>query len=80
MEKPWWFPVLVNDAYIARLRKDYPDVTKNLDNAEVHDKYCDGRKYAVLWDNVGDAYTEYEKLADAYLGLLEYLESKKNND
>lgn len=26
-----------------------------------------GRKYRVLWDHIGDAYGDYEPLADAYL-------------
>lgn len=39
-------------------------------NEELHDYYNHGKKYSTTWDHVGDAYAEYEKLADAYLALL----------
>jgi len=69
MEKPWWFPQITNQEYCDRLRKDYPEGAK-LSNDELIDIYANGRKYAVLWDHIGDAYEEYEKLADAYIDLL----------
>ena len=69
-EKPWWFPVLADDAWVARIREDYPEHTANMDDDDVRHEYAEGRKYAALWDHTGDAYADYEKLADAYLELL----------
>ncbi len=67
---PWWFPTLTDAAWVARIRDDYPDETSGMDDEAVRDEYADGMKYAELWDNLGDAREEYEKLADAYLALL----------
>lgn len=69
-DKPWWFPVLTDDAWIACVREDYPDDTQGMDDDEIRDVYADGWKYADTWDHLGDARAEYEKLADAYLALL----------
>jgi hypothetical protein len=69
-EKPWWFPVLADETWIARLRIDYPDETEGLSDEDVSDKYSDGWKYTDTWDHLGDAREEHEKLADAYLELL----------
>ena len=68
-DKPYWFPELCDEAYFKRLREDYPDKAEMSDE-ELHDYYNEGRKYAVTWDHVGDAYEEYENLADAFLGLV----------
>lgn len=67
--KEWWFPKLCNEEYFASLREDYPD-NAHMTNEELHDYYNHGKKYSTTWDHVGDAYAEYEKLADAYLALL----------
>lgn len=69
-EKPWWFPTLTDAAWIAQIRADYPDDTRDMDDDEVREHYADGWKYADTWDHLGDAREEYEKLADAYLALL----------
>lgn len=69
-DEPWWFPVLTDDAWIARIRSDYPESTDGMCDDEIRRKYANGRKYATLWDHTGDAYADYEKLADAYLELL----------
>lgn len=64
-DKPWWWPVLANAAYFARLREDYPEHTDE-DDDWLHQHYGEGRKYPVTWDHVGDAYAEYEELVDAF--------------
>ena len=66
MKKPWWFPVLTNAVYCERLRRDYEDAATMTDEELIED-YADGRKYAVVWDHTGDAYEQFEHLADAYL-------------
>jgi hypothetical protein len=68
IEKPWWWPVLCDRAYFTRLREDYPD-DADCSDEELHETYADGQKYATTWDHTGDAYEEYEKLADAFLAL-----------
>ena len=66
--KEWWEPTLTDAAWLARIREDYPN---NADESDdwLRDYYADGRKYAVTWDHVGDAYDDWEMLADAYLKL-----------
>ena len=68
-KKPWWEPVLADAAYAARLRADYPETCEGKSDEWVLDHYADGRKYAVTWDHVGDAYEQFEELADAYFEL-----------
>lgn len=70
-ERPYWFPTLTDDAWIARVRADYPLETEGMSDEWVRDTYADGYKYADTWDHLGDARNDYEKLADAYLALLE---------
>ena len=67
-EKPWWYPKLTNSAWCNEKRRDYPS-NAHLSDDELRDKYADGRKYQVTWDHVGDAYDDWEKLADAYLAM-----------
>lgn len=69
MDNPWWFPELADDKYVANLRENY-DYDADLNDEELKEKYCEGRKYAVLWDHVGEAYAQFEELADAYFELL----------
>jgi len=77
-DRPWWFPVLVDDEYFKRLRDDYPDKS-HLSDSELNEYFNEyGRKYSVLWDHLGDAYEEYEKLADAYLSLLAQLQEESD--
>jgi hypothetical protein len=76
-KREWWFPALTGDAWIARIREDYPEETQNLSDEEIRDKYADGRKYADLWDHLGDARDDWEKLADAYSNLLEVLKRSR---
>jgi len=69
-EKPWWFPTLTNDEWIAQIRAEYPDDTQEKSDNFIREYYAYGCKYVDTWDNLGDAREEYEKLADAYLDLL----------
>ena len=67
------FPTPTDAAYIARLRQDYPAFCNGRGDDEVMDHYNpSGCRYveSTLWDHLGDAIYEYEKLADAYLALL----------
>ena len=68
-EKPWWLPQLADGEYFARLRADYPDKADWSDE-RLNDWFNASRKYAVTWDHEGDAYEQFEALADAYLALL----------
>ena len=65
-DHPWWEPVPTDAAYFARLRSDYPE-NAHMSDDELRDHYEVHEKYVVTWDHVGDAYAEYEPLADAYL-------------
>jgi hypothetical protein len=69
-DRPWWFPELTNEKWLARIRSDYPENAAGKDDDELREEYADGWKYADTWDHLGDARGEYEKLADAYLELL----------
>lgn len=69
-EKPYWFPTLCDKEYCKRLREDYPDQAKGMSDEELVEHYNDGAKYSTTWDHVGDAYEEYEPLADSFLDLL----------
>lgn len=73
-EKPYWFPALCDAEYIARLRVDYPEHAEKSDE-ELHDYFNHGLKYQNLWDHVGDAYGDYEPLADSYLEILTALKA-----
>lgn len=68
----WWFPIVCDDKYFSRLRDDYPDMAEESDEY-LHAYYNGNRKYSITWDYIGEAYEEYEKLADAYFELLEEL-------
>ena len=77
-EKPWWWPEITDAEWIARIRSDYPEDTEDLDDDTIREEYADGRKYAVTWDHIGDAYGDWERLADAFLALLS--EREKGGD
>jgi len=73
-DKPWWWPEIIDDDHIARLRADYPETTDNMDDESVLDCFDDGKtkgQFSITWDHLGDAYNEYEKLASAFLRLVE---------
>ena len=66
------FPTPIDATYIARLRDDYPEVCQGESDDGVMDYYNPaGAKYVeqTLWDHLGDAAYDYERLADAYLKL-----------
>ncbi len=67
--RPYWFPKLVDNAYLQQLRDDYPEQA-HLDDDSLKEHFDLWWKYADTWDHLGDARDEYEKLADAYLALI----------
>lgn len=73
-DKPWWFPVLADHQWANRIRADYPEHTVGMDDDAIRDEYADGWKYADVWDHLGDARADYEKLADDYLQLVALLD------
>jgi len=72
--KPWWEPQLVDADYVKQLRKDYPEYA-DMDDEELKEHFEVGdQKYATTWDHIGDAYAEFEPLADAYFKMKAILE------
>ncbi len=67
---PYWFPVKTDEKWIARVRSDFPEDTKDMADEYIRELYADGWKYADNWDNLQDARDSYEQLADAYLELI----------
>lgn len=59
---PWWWPKPTDAAWCAQKRHDYDE--PGLSDEEIRERFAYGRKYAVTWDHVGDAYDEFEQLAD----------------
>lgn len=68
-KKEWWYPKLIDSDYVKKLREDYPDGTQGLDDEMALEKFDNSQKYSTLWDHVGEAYEQFEPLADAYLEL-----------
>jgi hypothetical protein len=68
-DKPYWYPELTDEKWCQRVRDDY-NIPQSVTDKKIRDKYANGQKYAVLWDNLEEAYDQFEKLADAYLKLL----------
>lgn len=71
-EKPYWYPVRVDEDYFKRLRDDYPEKAHLSDEA-LNDYFNDGREFSILWDHVGDAYDDYVPLANAFLDMYNAL-------
>lgn len=71
--KAWWFPELCDKSYFDRLREDYEEASGKGDE-QLLDEYNDGRKYSVTWDHIGDAYAQYEPMADCFLQMHAALE------
>jgi len=65
-DKKWWEPVLTDEEWIAGIRTDY-GTDAWMDDEALRQEYANGQKYQTLWDDISDAYDEYEPLADAYL-------------
>jgi hypothetical protein len=70
-DKPFWYPVLADAAWCNRIREEYPEYASKTDE-EIVEEVNEGVKYVTCWDNCGDAYYDYEKLADAFLQLVEH--------
>lgn len=66
--REWWEPRQTDAAWLKRIRDDYPDNAGESDDW-LREYYAEGRRYAVTWDHTGDAYDQFEALADAYLKL-----------
>ena len=75
-ERKYWYPQLTDGEWIARLRTDYPEDCDGMDDADVREYYADGRKYADVWDHVGDARVDWEMLADDWTSLRAQLAAK----
>ncbi len=65
-EREWWHPVPTDEKWLAEIRAEYPD-TGGTSAEGLRDYYAGGLKYSTTWDHVGDAYDQYEKLADDWL-------------
>lgn len=65
----WWLPILADEKWCTRIRSNYPNDAA-MDDESLRNKYANGRKYAVTWDHLGDAYDQFESLADAYRALV----------
>lgn len=70
-ERPCWFPTLMDARWVAGVRADHPKETDGMSDEFLRESYGNGGKYADTWDHLGDARHDYEKLADAYLELLD---------
>lgn len=69
-EKPWWWPQPVNDEWRVGIRSEYPEETARMSDHVLDEYYAHGLTYADMWDHLGDARSEYQKLADAFLWLV----------
>ena len=74
MNHEWWYPQLTDRTFVAALRRDYHHDAALSDEVLIK-KYAEGRKYAVTWDHLGDAYDQFEQLSDAYLTALDQLKN-----
>ena len=71
-DKPWWWPTVIDEAHIAGLREEYPEKA-DLSDEDLLEYFDEGKEtgeFSITWDHVGDAYEEYEKLARAFLKLV----------
>lgn len=63
-EKQWWWPVETNDDWVNGIKADYPEDTDGMCENDIRDEYANNLKYQITWDHIGDAYEQFEKLAD----------------
>lgn len=63
-------PRITDHEWCQEKRSQYPECAGD-DDDTIREKYADGCKYHVVWDNLGDAYEDYEVLANAYCALKE---------
>ena len=68
--KPWWWHQPTDAAYIQHCRDDY-DQAKGMSDEEIVDFYADGNRYWTGWDHTGEAHSQFQELADAFLKLVE---------
>lgn len=71
LSEKWWWPKEVDVNTVLRLRSDYPEESY-MSNGDLLKRFgYDGHKYeaAGLWDHIGDAETDYDRLADALIQL-----------
>lgn len=71
-DKPYWYPIRADEDYFKMLREDYPEKA-DLSDEELNDYFNDGREFSILWDHVGDAYSDYVPLANAFLEMYNAL-------
>lgn len=65
-EQPWWYPKVTGSEWAQEMREENA-IPADMDDKVIRDEYADGCKYVTLWDHTGDAYDDYEPLADAFL-------------
>ena len=78
-KKPWWWPELVTPEWRARIRAEYPEDVEGMDDDALDEHYAQGWSYADTWDHIGDAREEYEKLANAFLRLVDECEKSPSD-
>lgn len=71
-DKPWWWPVPMDDEWRDYIRHEYYSVrgAEEVSDEQIDYIYGNGSKYVDVWDHLGDARASYEKLADAFFKLL----------
>ena len=76
VEKPYWYPDRVDTNWFARMRKDYPERAHLSDDELAEYFEVDGSKYTNLtvWDHAGDAYEDFEPLADDWFARGDEIE------
>ncbi len=79
LKSDWYYPELCDKAYFKRLRENYEESAHRTDE-ELHDYYNDGAKYSTTWDHIGDAYNEYEPLADRFYEALDLIKELKEEN
>jgi len=75
-EKPYWWPEQFDaDKVRTEIQNDeWSEDAKEwlgLDDEDLQEVAVEGKKYLTTWDHVGDAYRDYEPLADAFLKMVE---------
>lgn len=73
--RPYWFPKLIDAAWVSRIRDDYPGGTRHKTDKEVIDAYSGGTKYQYPGVRLSDVRRAHEALADVYLAILNAAEN-----
>lgn len=67
-KQEWWYPSITNAAWCQETRDErHKKEDQSADDEEIRDEYADGQKYWTGWDHCGDAYAQFEPLADSWL-------------